>query len=79
MLSTGASYALAHVQQKRIEEKLQEEKESGKKDGANAGEGKNVRDDDDKSKVMVPIYGFETLMVMSRSCSSNASRINPIL
>ncbi|KAL8148777.1 hypothetical protein AgCh_005952 [Apium graveolens] len=34
---------------------------------------------DDKSKAMVPIYGFETLMVMSRSCSSNASRINPIL
>ncbi|KAK1401287.1 hypothetical protein POM88_000892 [Heracleum sosnowskyi] len=35
--------------------------------------------DDDKSEAMVPIYGFETLMVLSRSCSSNASRNNPFL
>ncbi|KAL8095121.1 hypothetical protein AgCh_036542 [Apium graveolens] len=35
--------------------------------------------DDDKSKAMVPIYGFETLMVISRSYSSNVLRNNPFL
>lgn len=49
MSSTGASYALVHVQQKHVEEKLQKEKEAKAKDGADT-EGKNVRDSNSGSK-----------------------------
>ncbi|KAK1403745.1 methionine adenosyltransferase 2 subunit beta-like [Heracleum sosnowskyi] len=48
--SLDRSYALVHVEQKRIEEKLQKEKERRENDGANAGEVKNVGDSNSGSK-----------------------------
>lgn len=51
MSSTGASYALLHVQQKRLQEKLQNEKERLEKDGVDGSSACNTCKTDGKNKI----------------------------